>query len=60
MHPKPKGPPPDEDNVVASAKNYLDGIAQALKVNDRNFAAPKVVFADRCEHGRFVIEVGHG
>lgn len=27
----------DEDNAVASAKAYLDGIASALSVNDRTF-----------------------
>jgi hypothetical protein len=42
LYPKPKGPAPDKDNVVASAKAYLDGIAEAMGINDRAFASPIV------------------
>lgn len=56
VYPKPRGPEPDADNCVAAAKSSLDGIADALGINDRDFAAPKVVFGPR--EGRFVIEVG--
>lgn len=56
VHPKPRGPLPDADGVVAAAKAYLDGIAPQLGVNDRQFDAPTVSFAGpRC--GQFVIEV---
>lgn len=57
IHAKPKGPLPDADNCIAAAKSLLDGIADALKVNDRCFAAPKVVFSTERD-GRFVVEIG--
>lgn len=57
VHAKPKGPLPDRDNIISSFKALGDGIADALKVNDRDFAAPKVVFAD-VRDGRFVVEIG--
>lgn len=56
VHAKPKGPLPDEDNCIAAAKAMLDGIADALKVNDRDFAAPRVVFSPERD-GRFVVEI---
>jgi crossover junction endodeoxyribonuclease RusA len=59
VYPKRFGPRPDRDNVVASAKAFLDGIAQAIGMNDRHFAAPIVDFAE-ARDCRFVIEVGHG
>jgi crossover junction endodeoxyribonuclease RusA len=59
VHAKPRGPLPDRDNCVAALKTYQDGIAAALGINDKHFAAPTVEFSpDRS--GRFVIEVGHG
>lgn len=57
VHAKPKGPLPDKDNCIAAAKSSLDGIADALKVNDRNFPAPLVVFAT-VRDGRFAVELG--
>lgn len=57
VHAKPRGPLPDRDNCVAAAKALLDGIAERLGVNDRNFATPTVEFATPRD-GRFVIEVG--
>lgn len=54
---KPRGPLPDRDNCAAACKAYLDGIADALKVNDRRFAAPVVEYA-QTRTGSFVIEVG--
>lgn len=56
VHAKPTGPLPDADNCVAAAKNYLDGIADRLGINDRQFAAPTVEFATPRD-GRFIIEV---
>ena len=55
---KAGGPFPDEDNVVASAKSYLDGIAERLGVNDRRFAAPAVEFVGRSKLGAFAIMIG--
>ena len=51
VYPKAKGAAPDRDNCIAASKHYLDGIAQALGVNDRSFAAPTVEFGPR--EGRF-------
>lgn len=56
VHAKRTGPMPDRDNVVAAAKSLLDGIADALDVNDRNFPEPKVEFAPERD-GRFVVEL---
>lgn len=57
VHPKAKGPLPDADNCAAAIKAYLDGIAEALKVNDKIFGAP-VVSYNALRTGNFVIEVG--
>jgi crossover junction endodeoxyribonuclease RusA len=57
IHAKPKGPLPDKDNCVAAAKHLLDGIADALVVNDRRFTSPVVEFAAPRD-GRFVVELG--
>lgn len=55
--PKAKGPAPDADNAVAAAKHALDGIADALGINDRHFAAPTVTISDE-RTGQFIIAVG--
>lgn len=47
----------DDDNLVARVKAHLDGIAQALEVNDRLFQAPTVRWADRTERGKLVITI---
>lgn len=36
--------PIDADNTIASLKAYFDGIALALKVDDRCFAVPEITF----------------
>jgi crossover junction endodeoxyribonuclease RusA len=59
VHGKPTGPLPDRDGAVGACKSYLDGISDALGINDRHFAAPTVEFAPE-RTSRFVIEVGHG
>lgn len=53
---KPRGPLPDKDNCIAASKAFFDGIADGLKVNDRQFPAPEVEFAEARE-GRFVVEL---
>lgn len=55
--PKAKGPAPDRDNCVSACKAYLDGIASALGINDRHFAAPTVTFSEK-RTGQFIIEIG--
>ena len=58
VHPKPYGPAPDKDNCSAALKSFTDGIAQAIGVNDRHFAAPVVTIAERKPGGAFVVEIG--
>lgn len=53
---KPKGPLPDKDNALAACKAYLDGIAEALGVNDNMFDPQPVHFSGRLSS--FTIEVG--
>lgn len=59
VHGKATGPLPDADGVVGACKSYLDGISEAIGINDRHFAAPTVEFAPE-RTGRFIIEVGVG
>lgn len=56
IYPKAKGPLPDADNCIGACKAYLDGIAAALKINDRDLAAPTVAFGPR--QSRIEITVG--
>jgi hypothetical protein len=53
---KPKGPLPDKDNALAACKAYLDGIAEALGINDSLFDPQPVHFSGR--RSSFIIEVG--
>ncbi len=55
VHPKGKGPLPDRDNAVAACKAYIDGIAEAIGINDRDFTAPIVSFGARTDG--FTLEV---
>ncbi len=55
LYPKPRGPAPDRDNTIAAIKAYLDGIADALGVNDRTFPVPVILFGERTAHGGVVI-----
>lgn len=48
---------PDADNVVSALKGYFDGIADALKVDDRFFEPQPPVFAEPMAGGRIVVEV---
>lgn len=45
----------DKDGFVSRLKWHLDGIAQALGVNDSVFEAPSVEWCDKTEHGKVVI-----
>ena len=53
---KSRGPLPDKDNCLAAAKSLLDGIADALGVNDNLFDPQPVYFSGR--QSNFTIEVG--
>jgi crossover junction endodeoxyribonuclease RusA len=57
LHPKPKGPVPDRDNIVAAMKAYQDGVCGALKINDATLGVPEIVIADRCKGGAVVVEI---
>jgi crossover junction endodeoxyribonuclease RusA len=47
----------DADNLVASCKAFLDGIAEALGINDSTFNAPSVEWRDITQRGKLVIVV---
>lgn len=48
----------DTDNAAASLKAYQDGIAAAIGVDDKDFPAPTVRFAEPVKGGRVVIVLG--
>lgn len=50
----------DTDNLIASLKSHLDGIAEALGVNDSLFNAPTVEWADITERGKVIVTIGGG
>ena len=47
----------DADNAVASLKSYLDGIADALGVDDRTFNTPSIAFAEPVKGGQMTLTV---
>jgi crossover junction endodeoxyribonuclease RusA len=48
----------DEDNLVAAVKAHLDGIAEIIGINDRNFAAPTVEWAERTNgRGKMIVRI---
>jgi hypothetical protein len=47
----------DAQNLIIGLKAHFDGIADALGVNDKHFAAPTVSFAEPVKGGRVEIEV---
>jgi hypothetical protein len=57
--PMPRGPYPDKDNCIAAFKAAQDGIADALKANDRDFVM-SYEMGDRCKYGAVIVEIGHG
>ena len=57
VYPKATGPAPDKDNCTAAAKSAIDGIADALGINDRHFAAPTVEVSQE-RSGKFVFYIG--
>jgi len=48
----------DDDNIRGSLKAYQDGIAQAFGVDDKNFAAPRIVVGNPVKGGLFVVTLG--
>ncbi len=47
----------DADNLIASLKAHLDGIAGVLGVDDSTFNAPTLEWADITQHGKIVIRI---
>lgn len=47
----------DEDNLVAAMKAGLDGIADAMGVNDRSFRLQKPVIGERVDGGQVVVRI---
>lgn len=45
--PKRPGPLPDEDNIKGALKHFLDGIADATGINDRQFRFAPIVWKDK-------------
>jgi crossover junction endodeoxyribonuclease RusA len=49
------GPLPDEDNLKGALKHYLDGISDALGVNDREFHFAPIEWLPKSGEGRVII-----
>lgn len=50
--PKRSGPIPDQDNMVAMMKAPLDGISDAIKIDDRHFELEKPIIHKREGNGQ--------
>lgn len=48
---------PDADNVLSSLKNSLDGIADALELNDRRFVPHPYVKDETWKGGKILIRI---
>jgi len=51
---------PDSDNCLSASKAYLDGIADALGINDRRFVHHPFVKDETRNGGQIVIRITHG
>ena len=56
VHPKTRHPI-DRDNCVAALKSYLDGIADALGVDDQTFDTPSILFGEPVKDGLMTVTV---
>lgn len=57
FHPPTKNKP-DEDNAVASMKSALDGIADALGLDDSCFKLRAPIMAEPVKGGKVVVTIG--
>lgn len=55
--PKSRGPKPDMDNCIAACKALQDGLADALRVNDRDLTVTYHM-GERCKDGAVIVEIG--
>lgn len=53
--PKPRGPYPDDDNLIASLKGARDAIAAVMKVDDKRFQWQPVQKGERCRDGAVIV-----
>lgn len=56
VHPKTRNPI-DRDNCVSSLKAYIDGIADALGVDDQSFDTPSISFGEPVKGGLMTLTV---
>lgn len=49
------GPVPDDDNLKGACKHYLDGIADAVGVNDKRFRLLEIEWLPKEGAGKIVI-----
>lgn len=54
--PKPRGPYPDDDNLIASLKAARDAIAAVMGVDDARFRMQPVLRGERCRDGAVRVE----
>lgn len=57
FHPKTKTAP-DCDNAVASCKAYLDGIAEAMRIDDSFFRLRAPIMGEPRKGGAVIVEIG--
>lgn len=55
--PKPQGPYPDDDNLIASLKAARDAIAAVMKVDDKRMQWQPVEKGERCKNGAVLLTV---
>jgi hypothetical protein len=56
-HPPKNWSTGDADNLIARCKAHLDGIAVVLGINDKHFDAPTVVWAEKGDSGKLLVEL---
>jgi crossover junction endodeoxyribonuclease RusA len=49
--------PVDDDNARASLKAYQDGIAKAIGIDDKLFAAPRIQWGEPVKGGKIVVSL---
>lgn len=55
--PKPQGPYPDDDNLIASLKGARDAIAAVMKVDDKRMQWQPVQKGKRCKNGAVLVVI---